>query len=79
MKDDPRPEDCEFCYRWLRAGHPFRSLLRFVAREIYGGLRAVGAAILYRRPRWSDPRRGAIYGLLPGILAGWKATSRTAA
>ena len=117
----PAAEDCEFCYRWLRAGHPFRyepslvihhrewrtpdelvalyrgyargqgafygkhlrlgdlSVLRFVARDIYGWLRAVGAAILYRRPRWSDPRRGVIYGLLPGILAGWKATSRTGA
>ena len=59
----PAAEDCEFYYRWLRAGHPFRYVMYYEAG----------------RPRWSDPRRGAIYGLLPGILAGWKATSRTAA
>jgi GT2 family glycosyltransferase len=114
----PAAEDCDFCYRWLRAGHPFRyeptlvvhhrewrtpeelivlyrgyargqgvfygkhlrrgdlTVLRFAARDIYGWIRAMGAAVLYRRPRWSDPRRGVIYGLLPGIVAGWMSASR---
>jgi GT2 family glycosyltransferase len=48
-------------------------MLRFIARDVYGGLRSVGAAVVRSRPRWSDPRRGFLTGLPVGLIAGWRA------
>jgi glycosyltransferase involved in cell wall biosynthesis len=115
----PAAEDCDFCYRWLRAGRPLRyeptlvvhhrewrphedlvrlyvnyahgqglfygkhlrlgdlTVLRFLAFDLYGWLRSLGAAVLSRRPRWSDPRRGVIRGLPRGLVEGWRRTKRT--
>ena len=55
----------------LRSGD--LSVLRFLAGDVRGGLRAVAARVLRGRPRWSDPRRGMLRGLPAGLVAGWRA------
>ena len=105
-------EDCDFCYRWLRAGQRLRHdprmvvihrawrspeelerlyvryyigqgmfyakhlrtgdphVLRFLARDLHGGLRAAAAGRLRGVPRWADQRRGALGGLPRGLARG---------
>jgi GT2 family glycosyltransferase len=46
-------------------------MLRFLARDLYGGLTSLAAAILRGRPRWTDPGRGIPRGLVPGLVRGW--------
>jgi GT2 family glycosyltransferase len=48
-------------------------MLRFIARDVYGGVRSIAAAAVRGRPRWSDPRRGFLAGLPVGLIAGWRA------
>jgi GT2 family glycosyltransferase len=47
-------------------------MLRFIARDVRRGVRAMAARILRRRPRWSDWRRGISRGLPAGLLKGWR-------
>ncbi len=59
-----------FYAKHLRSGDI--TMLRFIARDIYAAVRAAGSAIVLRRPRWSDPRRGIFRGLPRGIWRGWR-------
>lgn len=59
-----------FCAKHLRQGDP--RVLRFLARELYGGLRGLAARLLHGRPRWSDSRQGALAGLPAGLREGWR-------
>ncbi len=49
--------------------------LRDIARDVKSGFRSAIARLAFRRTS-SDPRRGIALGLLPGLLAGWRASSR---
>jgi GT2 family glycosyltransferase len=46
------------------------SMLPYVGREVRAGLRSLVAAVVRRRPRWQDPRRGILRGLPAGLVAG---------
>jgi GT2 family glycosyltransferase len=59
-----------FYAKHLRRGD--LTMLRFIARDVKGALRAVAACVVRGRPRWSDGRRGILRGLPSGILAGWR-------
>lgn len=52
----------------LRAGDTH--MLRFLARDLVDGARALASAVVYGRPRWSDPRRGVWRGLPSGFIRG---------
>jgi len=47
-----------------------RSMLRYAAREYAWGWRSLAAALVRRRPRWQDPRRGVLRGLPVGLAIG---------
>ena len=47
-------------------------LVGSVAAQLYAGMRGLAAGLIRRRPRWSDPRRGILRGLPPGLVAGWR-------
>jgi GT2 family glycosyltransferase len=51
-------------------------MLRFIARDIHWGGRAMAARVIRGRPRWSDWRRGITRGLPAGIIEGWRMFSR---
>ena len=46
-------------------------IIRFIARDLYWGARAIAARMLLRRPRWADWRRGILRGLPGGLAEGW--------
>lgn len=54
----------------LRRGD-FR-MLRFAAATTALAVRAAAAAVLKRKPRWTDPRRGFVRGLPAGFVHGWR-------
>jgi GT2 family glycosyltransferase len=58
-----------FYAKHLRRGD--LTMVRFIARDLYQGARAMGARILRGRPRWSDWRRGVMRGLPAGLVTGW--------
>jgi GT2 family glycosyltransferase len=47
-------------------------MLRFIARDMLTSARAVGAAVVRGRPRWTDWRRGMARGLPAGLLSRWR-------
>jgi GT2 family glycosyltransferase len=47
-------------------------ILRFIARDLYWGLRATASAVVKRRARSTDPRRATFRGLPAGFLLGWR-------
>jgi GT2 family glycosyltransferase len=51
-------------------------MLRFIARDVYSGARAMAARVVRGRPRWSDWRRGISRGLPAGIIEGWRMFGR---
>jgi GT2 family glycosyltransferase len=59
-----------FYAKHLRRGD--LTMLRFIARDLYFGARAVAARVLRGRPRWSDWRRGLLRGLPVGLAQGWR-------
>ena len=60
-----------FYAKHLRAGD--RAVVRFMLNDAISALRAgVGGALLRRRPRWADPRRGIARGLPRGLRDGWR-------
>jgi GT2 family glycosyltransferase len=48
------------------------TMLRWIGRDAYWALRGSVAAVVKRRPRWSDPRRGIARGLPAGLIRGWR-------
>jgi GT2 family glycosyltransferase len=52
------------------------SIFRFVARELYGGVRGTLGSRLYRRPPWQDSRPAIFRGLATSFLPAWRAFSR---
>lgn len=63
-----------FYAKYLRQGD--LRMLRWIARDLYWAARGYAAALLKRRPRWTDPRRGILRGLPGGFFAGWRAYGR---
>ena len=58
-----------FYGKHLRAGDP--RVLRFLARDVYAGARALAAAAIRRVPRWADRRRGVMRGIPRGMWDGF--------
>ena len=77
------PEDLERLYVRYARGEGFfygkhlrhgdLRMLRFVARDVIWGLRAVASGVVKRRESWTDSRRGVFRGLPGGLAAGWRA------
>jgi GT2 family glycosyltransferase len=63
-----------FYAKHLRGGD--LRVLRFLARDCYGGVRGLLAGIVKGVPRWADYRRGAFPGLPRGLRAGWRRYAR---
>jgi GT2 family glycosyltransferase len=63
-----------FYAKYLRLGD--RTMLRWIGRDLYWALRGSAAAVVKRRERWVDPRRGIVRGLPSGLRRGWKVYSR---
>ncbi|MGH3003602.1 MAG: glycosyltransferase family 2 protein [Gaiellaceae bacterium] len=59
-----------FYAKYLRRGDP--TMLRWIGRDAYWALRGSVAAVVKRRSRWSDPRRGIARGLPGGLIRGWR-------
>jgi GT2 family glycosyltransferase len=51
-------------------------MLRWTARDAWWALRGLAAAVVRRRARWTDPRRGIPRGLPVGLWRGWRAYGR---
>jgi GT2 family glycosyltransferase len=51
------------------------TMVRWIARDLYWALRGLAAAVVKRRERWADPRRGILRGLPVGLRRGWRAFS----
>lgn len=47
-------------------------MVRWIARDLYWAARGSLSALIKRRERWTDPRRGILRGLPGGFLAGWR-------
>lgn len=47
-------------------------MLRWIARDLYWAARGAVSAVVKRRERWTDPRRGILRGLPGGLVAGWR-------
>ena len=63
---------------WFYAKHLRTGDLRFardIARDIKNGMRAAAGRTVRRRGPSSDPRRGIVRGLFPGLVGGWRASS----
>jgi GT2 family glycosyltransferase len=63
-----------FYAKHLRMGDA--RMLRWIARDLYWAARGLASALVKRRPRWTDPRRGIPRGLPVGLWRGWKAYGR---
>ncbi|MEP6811383.1 MAG: glycosyltransferase [Actinomycetota bacterium] len=59
-----------FYAKHLRRRDP--TMLRYIARDVYWALRGAAAAVVKRRERWADPRRGIAHGLPAGLSRGWR-------
>jgi GT2 family glycosyltransferase len=59
-----------FYAKHLRRGDTV--MLRWIARDLYWAARGYAAALLKRRERWTDPRRGILRGLPGGLAHGWR-------
>jgi GT2 family glycosyltransferase len=46
------------------------SIVRFLVREIYWGVRGTVGGVLRRRPAWHDPRRAILRSMPAGLVAG---------
>lgn len=57
-----------FYGKHLRAGDP--AVLRFLMTDLHLAARAMAAAVVRGRPRWTDSRRGVLRGLPAGMLRG---------
>jgi GT2 family glycosyltransferase len=76
------PEELEHLYRRYARGEGFfyakhlrrgdLRMLRFIARDLYWAGRSVAAAIVKRRPRWTDYRRAILRDMPGGLLHGWR-------
>jgi GT2 family glycosyltransferase len=51
-------------------------ILRYIARDLYWAVRALGSAVIKRRPRWTDPRRAIFRGVPAGFVLGWRTYGR---
>ena len=49
-----------------------KSVIPFLAGDVYQGMRGTAARLFRQRPRWSDPRQGLVRGLASGFVAGWR-------
>ncbi len=49
------------------------TILRFLARDLYGAVRGAAGRVLKGNPRWRDQRRGITRGFPGGFLEGWRA------
>jgi GT2 family glycosyltransferase len=58
-----------FYAKHLRQGD--RAIWPLISRDLLTATRASVGAVVRRRPRWSDPRRGVLRGLVPGLARGW--------
>jgi GT2 family glycosyltransferase len=77
------PEDLERLYVRYARGEGFfyakhlrggdLRMLRFVARDLAWGARALGSGLVKGRESWTDSRRGVFKGLPGGLFAGWRA------
>ena len=47
-------------------------MLRFVARDVAWGVRALASGLLKGRQSWTDSRRGVFKGMPGGFAAGWR-------
>jgi GT2 family glycosyltransferase len=63
-------EQAAFYVKHLRSGDP--RVLRFLARDLQGGFRAVVAATARRGDRQLDPRFSVARGVLQGLRANWR-------
>lgn len=48
-------------------------MLRWIARDLIWAARGGLSAVVKRRRRWTDPRRGILRGMPGGFVAGWRA------
>lgn len=64
-----------FYAKHLRRGD--MTMLRYLARDLWWAGRGVAAAVVRRRPSWTDPRRGILRGLPAGLRRGWRAYGPT--
>lgn len=48
-------------------------MLRWIARDLAWAARGGLSAVVKRRRRWTDPRRGILRGMPGGFVAGWRA------
>jgi GT2 family glycosyltransferase len=53
--------------------HGDLTMVRWIFRDVYWAARGFVAALVKRRERWSDPRRGIARGLPVGLWRGWRA------
>jgi GT2 family glycosyltransferase len=53
-------------------------MLRFIARDLYWGLRSLAAAAIKGREDWTDFRRAILRGMPVGLWRGWKTFGRPA-
>jgi GT2 family glycosyltransferase len=51
-------------------------MLRFIARDLIGGCRALASAAVRGRPRWTDPRRPMLTAMPHGLVRGWRAYAK---
>jgi GT2 family glycosyltransferase len=51
-------------------------MLRFIARDLIGGCRALASAAVRGRPRWTDPRRPMLTAMPHGLIRGWRAYAK---
>jgi GT2 family glycosyltransferase len=76
------PDELERLYGWYARGEGFfyakhlrrgdLRMLRFIARDLFSGSRSVAAAVLKRRPRWTDYRRAILKSMPRGFRDGWR-------
>lgn len=59
-----------FYAKHLRRGDA--TMVRFILEDMHSGLRGIAAAVVHRRPRWTDWRRGILRGLPAGLVHGWR-------
>ena len=52
-------------------------MIRWIARDVYWAVRGLASAVVHRRARWTDPRRGIPAGLPAGLWRGLRAYRRS--